>query len=59
MPSNRIIEYQSKLASIKMRNNQKSGAETATNKQVSNLIGGGTNQHNLNTSFSAMNSSLS
>lgn len=44
-----------------MRNNQRSGAETATNKQQSSLIGQGASgaNHNLNTSFSAMNSSLS
>jgi len=45
-----------------MRNNQRSGAETATHKQQSNLIGSGntgTAGGHLNSSFSAMNSSLS
>lgn len=58
--NSRITEYQNKLASIKMKNSQRSGAETATHKQQSNLIGAGaSNAQHLNTSFSAMNSSLS
>ena len=50
--SNRIDMYQNKLTSIKQRFNAKSGADTGTNKDSST-------QQQMNTSFSAMNSSLS
>lgn len=49
--SGKISEYQNKLAGIKQRFNPKSGADTGTNKEQA--------QHNLNTSFSALNTSLS
>lgn len=41
--SNRISEYQNKLASIKQRNNQRSGAETTNNRMqpTGSLIGQG------------------
>lgn len=56
--SNRISEYQNKLATIKQRNQQKTGTDTGTSRDQGHLPG--TNhQQNLNTSFSAMNSSLS
>ena len=47
--SNKIIEYQSKLTSIKQRFNVKPNEGSQTGK----------NSENLNTSFSAMNTSLS
>lgn len=56
--SNRIDMYQSKLTSIKQRFNAKSGADTGTNRDSTSGGAGGAQQQ-MNTSFSAMNSSLS
>ena len=58
--TNRISEYQNKLASIKQRNQQKTGNESGsgTGKDQGHSTTGN-HQQNLNTSFSAMNSSLS